>query len=123
MIPQKTVDAYIKALPAKQRQVATAIRRLVRGAAPDATESVKWGQPVFTDHGPFAYMKKANAHLTFGFWRGAELDGGRGILEGSGTRMAHMKIADVDAIDQKKLTALIKAAVKLNREKGDPTKR
>jgi hypothetical protein len=122
-MPEKTVDAYIKALPAKQREVATAIRRLVSGAAPDATESVRWGQPVFTDHGPFAYMKKASAHLTFGFWRGAELDGGRGILEGTGARMAHVKIADLEDIDQKQLTALIKAAVKLNREKGDPTKR
>ena len=122
-MPEKTVDTYIKALPAKQREAATAIRRLVSGAAPDAAESIKWGQPVFTDHGPFAYMKKASAHLTFGFWRGTELDGGRGILEGSGTRMAHVKIADVGDIDQKQLTALIKAAVKLNREKGDPTKR
>lgn len=122
-MPEKTVDGYVKALPAKQREVATAIRDLVRRAAPEATEAVKWGQPVFTDHGPFAYMKKASAHLTFGFWRGAELDGGRGILEGSGTRMAHVKIADVGEIDQKQLTALIKIAVKLNREKGDPTKR
>ena len=90
MTAPKTVAAYVAALPAKQREVATAVRRLVKAAAPDATESIQWAQPVLDD-GPFAYMKKASAHLTFGFWRGGELDGGR--------------------------------AVKLNREKGDPTKR
>jgi hypothetical protein len=72
---------------------------------------------------PLRVHQEASAHLTFGFWRGAELDGGRGILEGTGTRMAHVKIADLDAIDQKRLTALVKAAVRLNREKADPTKR
>jgi hypothetical protein len=120
---EKTVDAYVKALPAKQRAAANAVRRLVKTAAPDAVESIKWGQPVFTDHGPFAYLKKASAHVTFGFWRGGELDAGRGILEGSGRRMAHLKIADIDEVDSKQLAALVKSAVKLNREKGDPTKR
>ena len=119
----RTIDEYVKALPTKQRAIAMAIRRLVRAAAPQATESIKWGQPVFDDHGPFAYIKKASAHLTFGFWRGGELDAGRGILEGSGTRMAHLKITDVDHVDEKQLAALIKAAVSLNRAKGDPTKR
>lgn len=32
-------------------------------------------------------------------------------------------IADVDEVDQKLLTALLKTAVKLNHEKGYPTKR
>jgi hypothetical protein len=122
-VAEKTVAAYVNALPAKQRAAANAVRTLVKAAAPDAVESIKWGQPVFTDHGPFAYLKKASAHVTFGFWRGTELDGGRGILEGSGTRMAHVKIADVSEIDDKQLTGLIRSAVKLNREKGDPTKR
>ena len=120
---EKTVDAYVKAMAPKPRAAATAIRKIIRTAAPDAIEEIKWGQPVYSDHGPFAYLKKASAHVTFGFWRGLELDKGRGTLEAGGTRMAHMKIRDTTELDPKRITALVKAAVKLNREKGDPTKR
>ena len=64
-----------------------------------------------------------SAHVTFGFWRGVELDAGRGILESSGSVMAHMKIRSEDEIDDRVVARLVKDAVRLNREKGDPTKR
>jgi hypothetical protein len=35
--------------------------------------------------------------------------------------MAHMKITSLDQIDPKALAAMIKNAVRLNREKGNPT--
>ena len=120
---QRAVDAYVEALPPAQRAIATRLRRLVKAAAPKATESIKWAQPVYEDNGPFAFMKKASAHVTFGFWRGVELDGGRGILESSGSVMAHMKIRDVADIDERVVTRLVREAARLNRVKGDPTKR
>jgi len=99
-------------------------RLLVLGkrAAPDATVSIKWNQPVFDDHGPLAFIKVATAHVTFGFWRGAELADPHGVLEG-GARMKHVKIATPSAIDEKQLSAFIREAVRLNRAKGDPTRR
>ncbi len=51
------------------------------------------------------------------------LDGGRGILESSGSVMAHLKIRDAAEIDERVITGLVKVAVELNRRKGDPTKR
>jgi hypothetical protein len=118
----KTVDAFVASLPADQQEIIAAVRRLVLAAAPGATESIKWAQPVYEDHGPFAYIKAGRPHVTFGFWRGVELDAGRDILESSGVKMAHVKLSSVGDIDTRLLQTLVKQAVKLNRSKGDPTK-
>ncbi|MHB8571719.1 MAG: DUF1801 domain-containing protein [Candidatus Dormibacteria bacterium] len=116
------VEAYIRVLPPARREVAEALRAIVRAAAPQCTESIKWAQPVFDDHGPFAYLKSHSGHITFGFWRGVELDARRGLLESGGSKMAHVKLRSLADVDKELLTALIKKAVKLNREQGDPTR-
>lgn len=66
-------------------------------------------------------MKAHSRHVTFGFWRGADLDAG-GVLETSGSKMAHVKLRSASDVDQKVLTRLVKLAVRLNRERGDPSR-
>jgi hypothetical protein len=105
-----------------QRAVIERLIRLVKRAAPEATLSIKWAQPVFEHHGPMAFIKPAKAHVTFGFWRGAELTDEEGVLEG-GDRVKHVKIASVEALDEKLLSAFVREAATLNASKGDPTKR
>lgn len=78
MAAERTVDAYVAAPPAGQREIAEAVRRLVRSAAPEAREAFKWAQPVFESGGPFAYIKAFPRHMNVGVWRGVEVDGGRG---------------------------------------------
>jgi hypothetical protein len=118
----KTVDAYVAALRPAQRHIVEEIRKIVHSAAPEATEAYKWAEPVFESNGPFAWVKAHSNHVTFGFWRGVELDAGRGVLETSGSKMAHVKLRDVSDIDRSALTTLVRDAVRLNREKGDPTR-
>ena len=117
-----TVDAYVLALPPGQQAIANELRAIVRAAAPGATESIKWAQPVYEDHGPFAYFKAHRGHVTFGFWRGVELDGGRGILTSGGSRMAHVRLTAAADIDRPLLSDLVSRAVRLNREQGDPSR-
>jgi hypothetical protein len=119
---KKTVDAYVGALPPAQKNAATAIRALVREEAPGASESIKWGQPVYEQGGPFAFMKAAKAHLTFGFWRGSELADPDGLLQGAGDRMRHLKIVG-SAAPLQAIRTFVKQAVALNGERGDPTRR
>jgi hypothetical protein len=119
---ERTVDAYAARLPAAQREIVESLRRLVLAAAPEAKESFKWAQPVYELNGPFAYIKAHAGHVNFGFWRGVELDGGRGILESGGDKMAHVKLRGIGGIKRAELTRLVKRAVELNREKGDPSR-
>jgi hypothetical protein len=46
-----------------------------------------------------------------------------GLLEGDGERMRHVKLGNVKDIKKSAIADYVKQAVKLNAEKGDPTKR
>ena len=122
MAAERSVDAYVAALPDDQRGIAEALRGLVRSAAPEAREAFKWAQPVFESGGPFAYIKAFPRHVNFGFWRGVEVDGGRGRLESGGSKMAHVKLRQVSDIDEPVLFEMVREAVRLNAEKGDPSR-
>jgi hypothetical protein len=117
-----SVDDFVKRVSGWQAEAVAAIIKLVRDVAPEASHAVKWGQPVFDHGGPVAFVKPAKAHVTFGFWRGAELKDPTGLLEG-GDRMKHVKLKSLDAIDVKVLGAFLKEAVRLNKEKGNPAMR
>jgi hypothetical protein len=119
---KSTVAEYVARLPPQQRQIVESLRRLVKDAAPDAVESFKWAQPVFESNGPFAYIKAHREHVNFGFWRGLEVDGGRGILESGGEKMAHVKLREPRDVKIAEFKALVKEAVRLNRERGDPSR-
>ena len=102
--------------------MAETLRRLVKTAAPGAIETIKWAQPVYEANGPFAYFRAFKSHLNFGFWRGVEIDAGRGLLESGGSRMAHLKLRTAADIDHDALAEMIRQAVRLNRESGDPSR-
>lgn len=119
----RTVDDYIAAIPAPLDAVAAELRRIVRAAATDAAELVKWGQPVYDAGGPFAALKAYPRHITLTFWRGAALPDPTGALAGDGDRMRHARFASVDDVREGPIADLVRAAVELNRTLGDPTKR
>ncbi len=72
--------------------------------------------------GPIAWVKPAKAHVSFGFWRGAEFTDRAGVLEG-GSGMRHVKISSPAQLDVGVITALLIEAARLNAKLGDPTKR
>jgi hypothetical protein len=117
-----SVDDYLAKVAPWQRMVIEKLRIVVRDAAPNALESIKWGQPVYEHKGPFAYIKAHAAQVNFGFWRGAELSDDKRMLQGEGERMRHVKILETQPIDELTLAAFVKQAVQLNDKKGDPTK-
>ena len=119
---EKTIDVYIAQLEGWQAEVVSRVRAIVRATAPEAKESIKWAQPVFETNGPFCYVKAFKNSVNFGFWRGVDLNDPQGVLQGSGAKMRHVKLAGIDDVDEAVLVDLIRQAVQLNLEKGDPTK-
>jgi hypothetical protein len=120
---RRTVDDYVAAIPAPLGDVVARLRRVIREAAPEALETIKWGQPVYDAGGPFAALKAHARHVTLTFWRGAALpDEGR-LLEGDGDRMRHARFSSVEGVREEAVRELVRAAVELNRDLGDPTKR
>ncbi len=120
---ETTVDAYVAGLSGQLAEVALRLRHLVMGAAPSATEAIKWGQPVYEDNGPFCYFKANTGHITFGFWRGTELDDPDERLEGDGDRMKHIALRSLDDVDDDAIGRWVRQAVDLNWRLGSPTRR
>ena len=118
-----SVDDWAKKLTGWQADALRIIRALVTRHAPDATLAMKWGQPVWEQNGPFAWLRPAAKHVSFGFWRGAELSDPDGHLEGEGDRMRHLKMTSAADLDQLPIEHFVKQAVALNGANGDPTKR
>jgi hypothetical protein len=120
--PALSVDGYIASLGDWRGAVVQALIGVVRSAAPYATVSIKWGQPVFESNGPFAYAQAYSNQVNFGFWRGAELSDPDGRLEGSGAKMRHIKLHSLDEVELEPFEALVREAVELNRLRGNPTR-
>lgn len=119
----KTVDAYLAGVTGELADLAQRLRQVILSAAPSATESIKWGQPVYEDGGPVCYFKVATSHITFGFWRGTEIDDPEGRLEGDGDRMKHIKLRSPDDLADDAIADWVRQAVELNRQQGNPTQR
>jgi hypothetical protein len=122
MARANSVTEYIAGLPEWQQEVSRALRKLVLETAPEAGEAVKWSHPVFELGGPFAYIHPYKNHINFGFWRGASLPDPQGLLEGSGDKMRHVKLAGMQDLNDAAFREFIRAAVDLNRTQGDPTR-
>ena len=119
----KTVDAYIDALPQPQQDTAAAIRKAVMGADSEMTGSIKYSQIVFEVGGPVAALKAHPKHVTLTFWRGATLADPSKALQGDGDRMRHIRFTSPADVTTTVVAGLVREAVKLNRELGDPTMR
>jgi len=119
----KTVDQYVGSLESDKAEILERLRTIVKEAAPDATELVKWGQPVYEDeNGPFCFIKSFRDHVNFGFWRGVDMEDPKSLLVGKGDKMRHVKVASVDEIDADAFALFVDQAVALNEMKGNPTR-
>jgi hypothetical protein len=119
----RTIDEYIDGLGDWRADTVRRLRGLVDEAAPGASSSIKWAQPVWESNGPFAYVKAFANSVNIGFWRGAQLDDPDGLLEGGGDRMKHLSLRSGDEIPAEAVGAFVRQAIELNRELGTPTRR
>jgi len=116
-----SVDGYIKQLRGWQREVVMSLRSIIKSQAADAEEAILWHQPVYSLNGPICYVKAFSDHVNLGFWRGNEIDDPAERLIGELQTMRHVTIRHVNEVDRDLFEAYVRQAVKLNKEKGDPT--
>ena len=84
---------------------------VIRGCGGDIRELLHDGHPTACVNGAaFAYVHAFRAHVNVGFFRGAELPDPRGLLEGTGRMMRHVKLRPAEDIDATALTGLIRTA-------------
>jgi len=64
-IKPTTVDDYIDAAPVNARPLLIEIRAILKRAAPNATEMIKWGNPVFVEKRILFSFSAFKKHLNF----------------------------------------------------------
>ena len=60
----ETVDAYLAALPAKQRKALEDLRRVIKSAAPKATEGISYQMPTYKYQGMLVSFAAFTNHLS-----------------------------------------------------------
>jgi hypothetical protein len=100
------------------RKIVRGLRSFVKGIVPGVKETKNsWGIPTFLAQDPFCFYMVGKNHVTFGFHYGTSLEDPQGLLEGTGKNLRHVKLRDSEALEQKGLRNLVRAAARL---KGKP---
>lgn len=60
-----TVDNYIASFPKEAQQILTQIRNLIRAAAPNAEEIIRYKMPAYHYHGMLVYFAVYKNHIGF----------------------------------------------------------
>ena len=104
-------EDYCKDQNPKNHTTIRALRRFVNHVEPKRTEAVKWGNGCWIGtNRPVAYVYSATGYVQFGFFNGSSLKDPKGLLEGKGKYVRHIKVRDASEIDERAFAALLKQA-------------
>lgn len=113
---------YVAQLAGWRLATVEALRAAVKAAAP-LDERIKWTHLVYFSNGPVLLIRAEAERVLFGFWRGKRLSQIEPRLKPGGKfELATMALREGDAVDPSVAAELVRAAVALNRELGDPSK-
>jgi len=115
-------SAYVKSLSGWRQSLVERLRAATL-AAGKLEERIKWGHLVYLAKGPVLLIRAEEQRVLLGFWRGKrlrELD--EGLKPGGKYEMATITFVNDGATPSAaQVRRLVKAAIALNRELGDPT--
>ena len=120
----KDVDAKIESVGGWRSETLARLRKLIREAAPDVIEEIKWrkpsnpgGVPTWSSNGILCTGESYKDKVKLTFARGASLDDPAGLFNSSltgGTRRA-IDIREGETVDVEAFKALVREAVAANR--------
>ncbi|MGP4107671.1 DUF1801 domain-containing protein [Virgibacillus sp. L01] len=112
-IQTKEVDQFIENLNGHTKEIIEKLREVIFQTSPNITEEMKWGKPCYIENGLVCYLQTAKNHVNLGFYFGATLKDKDNLLEGTGKKMRHIRVKQLDDIQPQKFSALIKEAIEL----------
>jgi hypothetical protein len=117
--PRALVAAWFDFLAEGQKGLAESLRRIIRQAAPDASESVKWGNLVFgVDDMLLMAIVPHKAHVHLQLFNGSQLPPGLAPLEGQGRGSRQLRFRFHQAVDEAQVTAVVLACIELARSQA-----
>ena len=121
-VPAANPDAYVAALRGWRRELVEMLRETTRKAA-KLDEQIKWGHIVYFANGPVLLIRAEDERVLFGFWRGKRLLHIEPRMKGGGKyELRTLELREGDTIPAAPATRLVREALALNAELGDPTR-
>jgi hypothetical protein len=106
-----TIDVWFSEQAPEHGAFARSWFQRMRECGRDVREVMHDGCPTACVEGAaFGYVNVFRAHANVGFFHGAELEDPTGLLEGTGKRMRHVKVAPGVELNSAALAALISTA-------------
>lgn len=122
VVPAANPDAYVAALRGWRRELVELLRDATRKAA-KLDEVIKWGHLVYFANGPVLLIRAEGERVLFGFWRGKRLLDIEPRMKGGGKyELRTLELREGDSIPVARVRKLVRAAVALDAQFGDPTK-
>ena len=118
--PSRLIDARIRELDDWRGKTLSHVRALIKQADPEVVEEWKWrGVPVWSHDGGICTGETYKAVVKMTFAKGASLEDPSGLFNASldGNTRRAIDVREGDAINEKALIALIRAAAALNTSK------
>lgn len=108
---EPAIDEWLSGEPAELFALAREWFTQFRNCGDDVNELLHDGCPVACAKDlAFGYVNVFRKHVNVGFFNGAQLPDPKGLLEGSGKRMRHVKLLPDAKFDRRAVAALIRAA-------------
>ena len=120
-----TIDDLLEITEESLRPIVTALREIIVEVDPNTCEVVRLGDHAATyGVGPrkmldgYAYILPHKRWVNLGFYQGVDLADPEGQLEGTGTKMRHVKIHSVDEARRAAVRALVMGALERRKASG-----
>ena len=88
---------------------------VIRKAAPDLVVSLKWRNPTYHSKRNACALLSHTDHVNLQVWGGAEFEDPKGLLQGTGKGMRHIKFVVGAKFNRSAVEAIVKQAAKAAR--------
>ncbi len=113
------IDSFFTKQPPALKAILVELRTIIEAEVPEATSSIKWGNPFFSLDGEMMAAisaHKAHVNLILAGPPGAFADP-NGRLEGEGKTGRHLKLTSIDQLPRVEVRGWVKTAAKIARAK------
>jgi len=99
---QAKVEAFVGQQNLVHRKSINRLRAVVKGAFPELEERMRWMKVGYLVSKKDVYrIYPSSDHVNLSFWQGSALSDPKGLLEGTGKGMRHVKIFEVEDVGRR----------------------
>ena len=109
---QANVEAFVRQKSPVHQKTINRLRAIVKGNFPELEERMRWMQVGYlVSKKDVCGVYPSSDHVNLSFWQGSALSDPKGLLEGTGKGMRHIKIFKVEDVGEETIKAYVREAV------------